>query len=257
MKKFDYRSLYKLLRMVVVLVLLYRPLGFDSLTASECCEKIAVTDMAGRTVYVPKEVTKVLAAGHCATITATFAPEKVAGGLARSDMQKALLPESWWAEPAPAPTAPPANPQQPAPDKKAMFGNDSVRIARTKAQVEKYNANLIIQELTAGAVERAEKMQAATGVPVVLVDLSIPRYKEAFALLGKCLANEEHSAALIDFLTKYIDPIGEKAKTIPDAKRVKVYYAEGKDGLRSEPAGSNHTEVMEYAGAIKIGRAHV
>ncbi|NTV11497.1 MAG: ABC transporter substrate-binding protein, partial [Zoogloea sp.] len=68
------------------------------------------------------------------------------------------------------------------------------------------------------------------------------------------LERREQAKVLVDFVATHIDPIREKARAIPEARRVRVYYAEGPDGLSTDPAGSSHTQVLDYVGGINVAR---
>jgi iron complex transport system substrate-binding protein len=46
--------------------------------------------------------------------------------------------------------------------------------------------------------------------------------------------------------------IPQRASQIPQDKRVTVYYAEGPNGLQTDPKGSRHTEVLDAVGAINV-----
>ena len=40
--------------------------------------------------------------------------------------------------------------------------------------------------------------------------------------------------------------------TIPDDEKIKVYYAEGKEGFNTDPVGSQHTRLLEFCGGINV-----
>ncbi len=50
---------------------------------------------------------------------------------------------------------------------------------------------------------------------------------------------------------KYVNNI---VSTIPDKEKIKVYYAEGKDGFSPDPLGSMHTRLLEFCGGVNVAQ---
>ena len=224
---------------------------------------IQVKDMIGRTVTVPAKIDSVYASGHSKSVVATFIAEKIPGGVAYSDEQKALLPETWWGN---RPMSRRSSPPKPGEGTSGRSGNgtgrippgvlnDSMRIRHLIKQLEGSHTSVAIFETDHFTGKIADALLEQTGIPVVIIDLSVYRLKELYALLGEIFSREQQAEMLIDFVTKYIDPIGEKVKSIPEGDRVHFYYAEGNDGLRTEPSGSFHTMAIEFAGGINVIKA--
>ncbi|WP_321419913.1 ABC transporter substrate-binding protein [uncultured Desulfobacter sp.] len=90
--------------------------------------------------------------------------------------------------------------------------------------------------------------------PVIMISQDMHKYKEVFAFLGDILDKKEQARKLSDFIISYLEPIEKIAQSILKDKRASVYYAEGKDGLMSEPQGSNHIQALEYAGGVSVAR---
>jgi len=44
----------------------------------------------------------------------------------------------------------------------------------------------------------------------------------------------------------------EIVSSIPEKERIRVYYAHGRDGLETDPAGSAHTRLLEFCGGINV-----
>jgi iron complex transport system substrate-binding protein len=78
------------------------------------------------------------------------------------------------------------------------------------------------------------------------------RYRESFTFLGDILGRKQQAALLSGFVTKYLDPIRKRAGAIPGKDRVRVYYAENPDGLGTNPSGSIHTQILDFAGAVNV-----
>jgi iron complex transport system substrate-binding protein len=221
-----------------------------------------VTDVAGRTVTLPDKIEMVLAPGHCASIVGAFAAEKIPGGLVRGKASQQFVPEVWWntdttqrgpGGPPPGAGAPPKGAMGPGGGPGGPPGNDSLRMVHMKETILQKHVNLLFQENNSSkSVAEADRMQRELGIPVVLLDLSIPHYREDFELLGNVFEKPQRTQALVGFVSKYLDLIEKQVKAIPTSERVRVYYAEGGDGLRTEPEGSAHTEALEFAGGINV-----
>lgn len=190
----------------------------------------SIIDMAGRTVRVPDEVRKVYAVGHCIPIVAAVAPDKLANGYRLSEAAKQLIsPLVYLGKAIP-----------------------SAGMRMSDEEVVRMGPDLVVMERIAGAEEQARRLEERLHLPVVLVDQDLLKTKNAFAFLGDLLGRPEQARTLIEFVARHIDPIGEKARTIPRDRRLRVYYAEGPDGLATNPAGSIHTQVLDFVGGINV-----
>lgn len=98
----------------------------------------------------------------------------------------------------------------------------------------------------------ADKLQDQTGIPVVLVDNELTRLDESYLFLGKLLREEERAEVLARYCRETVRSIADRAARIPQDKRVRVYYAEGPDGRKTDPAGSIHTQVLDLAGGVNV-----
>jgi iron complex transport system substrate-binding protein len=121
-------------------------------------------------------------------------------------------------------------------------------------ELVRMGADLVVIETGPGVADQAARMEAKLRVPVLVIDQDMRKFKETFVLLGEVLERKEQGKALADFMTAWIDPIGAKAAGIPENKRVRVYYAEGANGLSTNPAGSIHTNVLDFVGGINAAQ---
>lgn len=186
-----------------------------------------ITDMAGRQVHLPDTVRRVYAEGHCLALVGAVAPDKLVNAARLSDEAKRLL-------------APAFTQGKQVPEGGMRFSDEEiVRMA----------PDLIVLEMGAGVADTAARMQARLHLPVVLVDQDLHHYKQTFVFVGQLLGRPEQGQALANFVATHIDPIAVRAAAIPEAERVRVYYAEGPNGLSTNAAGSAHTQVLEFVGA--------
>jgi iron complex transport system substrate-binding protein len=81
---------------------------------------------------------------------------------------------------------------------------------------------------------------------------SLTEYRGAIRFLGELLnarANAESLIAYYDHATQYVV---STVSRIPDKDKVRFFYAEGKDGLSTDPAGSMHTRLLEFCGGKNV-----
>lgn len=90
-------------------------------------------------------------------------------------------------------------------------------------------------------------------IPVVYIDSETPgNYPADFRLLGDLLGEAARGEALAAATEKTLAELHAGLATIPQDKRLTVYYAEGGDGLYTDGAGSFHTLVLELAGGRNV-----
>jgi len=192
----------------------------------------SITDMAGRRVGLPDQILRVYAVGHCIPLVGAIAPEKLANNYRLSDEAKRFLSPTLYEGKA-------------VPLTGQRFSDEEILNMRP---------DLIVMEAAGGAADQANRLEARLHVPVVLVDQDLWQAKQAFAFLGAVLGHPAQARVLADFVATYLDPIHAHAKAIRESDRVRVYYAEGPNGLSTNPAGSAHTQVLDFVGANNVAR---
>lgn len=94
---------------------------------------------------------------------------------------------------------------------------------------------------------------AAFSFPVVTLRLeTIADYPAALAFAGELLGRQQRGETLRHYAQQAVDTAKEIAATIPDNEKVRVYYAEGTDGLSTERAQSVHAELIPLAGGVNV-----
>jgi iron complex transport system substrate-binding protein len=89
--------------------------------------------------------------------------------------------------------------------------------------------------------------------PIIhIMALDIPRYADTFRFLGRLLNREERGRRLAEYADRSLTGIQSAVAGIPDAKKARVYYAEGVNGLTSECDRSLHAELINYAGGKNV-----
>jgi iron complex transport system substrate-binding protein len=194
-----------------------------------------VTDSAGRVVEVPDTVWRVFAAGPPAsTLLYAVAPDKMVGWVRapRTEEKPFLLPAT-----------------RDLPELGRLTGRgNTLSLERLLAE----KPDLIIDFGTLNDTYRslADRVQAQTGIPYLLIDGGFANTPAALRLLGRVLGVEPRGEALAKEAERIFADVDATLAKIPQADRPKVYLARGPDGLESGTRGSINTEMIERVGAI-------
>lgn len=100
-------------------------------------------------------------------------------------------------------------------------------------------------------------VQSMAGMPFPLVNVrlgSVLLYPEALRFVGDITDRQERGETLSRYAQKVLDEAKALVAAIPEEKKVRVYYAEGTDGLSTERAASLHAELIPLAGGVNVHR---
>ncbi len=196
-----------------------------------------VADSAGRQVDVPEHITRVLAAGPPASaLLYVLAPETMIG---------------WVRAPRPAelPYLKPEVRTLPEIGRLTARG-DTVNLERLIAE----KPDLIVDFGTIGDTYRslADRVQAQTGIPYLLIDGRFEATPAALRLLGGILGVGPRAEALARAAERIFATVDRVVAGMPAERRPRVYLARGAQGLESGSRGSINTEIIERVGAINV-----
>ena len=126
-------------------------------------------------------------------------------------------------------------------------------------EIVKAKPDVIIacNEIDDNSIDNANKLAEKTGIPVFLVDMNMLTYRKTFSLLGELLNRKEQTARMDEFVHHYLDTIIARAARIPDSLKVRVYYAEGEQGLATDPFGSKHSQILDFVGAKNVAEVGI
>lgn len=192
-------------------------------------DESAFVDGADRSVAVPANVARVLAAGPPASVLLyAVAPERMVG---------------WVRAPSAAATAFIAAPYRDLPVHGQLTGRANTA---SLEQIVALSPDLIVDS---GEVDRthaslADRIQAQAGVPYVLLDGALAKSAEAIRGLGRLLGAEARAERLARYAQDVLDEIASLA-VAPGAQRPRVYYGRGAEGLETGWGGSITAEVIE------------
>lgn len=107
-------------------------------------------------------------------------------------------------------------------------------------------------DLTDVNIADAISLQESSGIPVVLIDGSFERIEESYALLGECLGRKERAEELGAYCSRIYERVTEAVSQVPAEKLVRYYFAEGDEGLWTEPDVSQHSLAFQTARGVNV-----
>jgi iron complex transport system substrate-binding protein len=198
---------------------------------------IEIVDDAGRSVSVPAGVDAVLGTDPVGTtILYTLAPDRLAGwNYTLTETEKAFIPDEYGQ----------------LPDLGGWYGKS---MTGSVEEILRHDIDVLVMMIGVdeAAIAQAERIEEATRIPVVILDSGLTELEHAYEVLGRALGEEERAATLGAYCREAVDAVAGRAAEIPEAERTTVYYAEGLEGLETDPEGSLHTEVLSLSGGRNV-----
>jgi|SRR5208337_1527185 len=204
-------------------------------------ETTTITDMMGRTLVIPRTIHGVLATAPPTTIAVyilapdklmgvNFVPSSINGRVYMPEKYQALPNVGGWTMMTPN-------------------GNFETFIAMKPDLVfdGEWGVGNISEELT--------DYQGKFGtIPVVGVmnAYTISNFDPCIRFMGSVLGVDEQAASLQEFYHRVSSNVTARVETIPENERIRVYYASGPDGLQTALKGSQHAELIEFAGGENV-----
>ena len=198
-------------------------------------ETVAFTDSLGRTVQIPKELTRIAPSGSVATmILATIAPEyMVSVSATPSSAQYRYLPQNLLTLPTTG----------------QMYGSKSTLNLETLLSC---NAQLVIDlgDRKENMEQDLDALQKQIGIPVIFLEADVAHMEKMYRTLGSILSGKEvRGNELADFAAETVDMAAENSAKITDEERVRVMYTSGVSGLDTNADGSTQAQVLSLVGA--------
>ncbi len=191
-----------------------------------------IIDMSGRKVEVPKVIKKAQPAFLIAEAAIyTLNPEKI---LAKSsdinENEKKYVNEKYYNAPVLG---------------SFMRGNEA-----NEEELLKLNPDVMVYMGILGddKVKLADETQKRLGIPIVLVDSRLDSLAESYIFLGDLLNEENKAKELSEYTKNTIEQARKTGKEIKDEDKVKIYCAQGEDGLTTDASGSIHAEIIDLVG---------
>jgi iron complex transport system substrate-binding protein len=194
-----------------------------------------ITDMAGRTVTIPGNISMVLCTSPPPTsFVYMLAPDKLGGWQSSpSNESRQFIPQKYW--------------------------NLTV-LSWSPVNYEAYIAmhpDLVFIGCESGNsdLSSANLTQEKFGtIPVVCVDnaRNTTEYGPTLIFMGDILGVPDVAAKENGYYQAVLDEVRTKVTTIPEEKRVRVYYAEGTNGLSTDLIGSPHSQLIDVCGGLNV-----
>lgn len=195
-----------------------------------------ITDMAGREVTIPAEIDSVYSTSPMGTNFVYVFDDKLVTGVnvKLSEGEKRFMTER----------------VQNLPNLGGWFGKGN---EGNVEEIIKAAPDIVISTGTdEHSVDQAEELQKKLNVPVFLLDVNFEQLSEAFRLMGTVLRNEERGEELASYVEQTIKEAKDMVQSIPEDKKVRVYYAEEQTGLSTDPSGSPHARLIDLCGGINV-----
>jgi iron complex transport system substrate-binding protein len=196
-----------------------------------------IIDMAGRKVEIPMVVNSVYSTSPMGEVLMyTLAPSKITGMTwTLDDEEKSLLLDEYIKKPVLG----------------GWFGKNTTGNPEV---IIKAHPDIVLSMgyLEKTDISAAQRIQEKLGIPVVIVDGKFSSLDSSYLFFGKLIDKVARADTLARYFRSTYDSIKTVALRIPEEKKVRVYYAEGLNGLETDPKGSMHTEVLDLVGGINV-----
>jgi len=203
-----------------------------------------ITDMAGRTVEVPVEINSVLCTSPPSTeLIYLIAPDKLAGWNSKlSDINKQYIPKEY----------------QNIPVIGGWFGTQTGNYEtfiemNPDVVMEGFNIEGNVSDTIA---ERQEKLG---DIPVVGLEdtTNAAGYSNVIRFVGDLFGEDERAENLITFYEDILNKVDARVSGLNDSEKPTVYYAEGTEGLQTDPEGSQHSQLISLCGGTNIADCQI
>ncbi|MBP2134034.1 iron complex transport system substrate-binding protein [Methanomicrobium sp. W14] len=208
--------------------------------ANETSLTRTITDLAGREVTIPVNISKVLCTSPPpSTYVYMLAPDKLCGWqLSLSDEGMKYIPEEYR-------------------DIPLVGWKDSMNYE----QYIMMDPDIVFVMYVEGSdISSVENVQEKLGtIPVVSMPdaRNATEYDKGLRFMGDVLGVPEVADTEIAYYKKVLGEVREKVAGIPDGDRVRVYYAEGSNGLQTDPGGSFHSQLIDIGGGVNVADCEI
>ncbi len=211
-------------------------------TSHKQAERIQIIDMAGRTVSIPGKIDKVYASSANGSVFVyTLAPDKLVGwNSALRESEKKYIAAQY----------------HNLPDLGRWKGTTHTGSIEELLRA-KPDLILGVGDISAEFISDADNMQKQTGIPVLMVDGSLMNSSQSYRFVGKVLGAEDRAKELSAYCDKILQKLEQRIVQNTQGNKVRLYYAEGINGLETELSGTVNSEAIELAGAVNVAQINM
>ncbi|WP_051955908.1 ABC transporter substrate-binding protein [Beijerinckia mobilis] len=198
-----------------------------------------IADMTGRSVEVPEHPQRLFSLSYPLTVLLyALAPDLlVAANFPIADAAKPYLPDVVTRLPAIG----------------AMMGMGPHHGMNPEEIMAKHPDLLLAWVDPMGDTQKVVHPITGSDLPIVFVKLTnLADYPAALRFVGHLLGREARAEELATYIEKAQEKVAKVVASVPEGQRPRVYYAEGRDGLATDCAGSFHSESIDVAGGINV-----
>ena len=199
-----------------------------------------VTDMIGRDMEIPASVSNVVATSPpMTTVLYMIAPDKLkAVNFQWTDDEMKYIPSQY----------------QNYPVVGGWYGTQDGSYEEFIAS----EPDIVIESIDEGGDGDAstvnERQEKFGSIPVIAVKdtTNVEKVSESITFMGEVVGAQDKAKELNDFNKKYLDIVHDMSSKLSDSDKVKVYYAQGDDGLQTTPSHSTHGQLIDLVGGINV-----
>ena len=208
-----------------------------SATTTAAATTRTITDMYGTQITVPAVINRVISTGPVETqLIYILAPEKLAGLSSAWNDSPSYIPDQY--------------------SKIPVIGNASNGSFNYEAAIAT-KPDIVLEGKTKNLPTDRDKFGAIPVVGVNAGDDLLTMYEPEIRYVADLLGVPERGDALIAYYKKAMDYVNTTVANIPDSEKIRVYFAEGNDGLQTDATGSWHTNLLSFCGGINVANVAV
>lgn len=233
------------LALVAVLLLLLallagcssEPVPESTTSEPAALETVIITDHAGRQVEIPDPIETVFCTSPMGTnLMYMLAPDMMVGwNITPTKLEKRYIPEEYL-------------------NVVGLGGWFGKNTTGNVEEIIKRDPDVVfsVGDLDEGTISEADRIQGLLNIPVVKVNGDLVNSGDALRYIGGLIGRGERAEELAAYCDGIIDEAQTVAAGLADTDKVRVYYAEGIEGLNTDPEGSMHTEVLTLVGGANV-----
>ncbi len=200
-------------------------------------ETKTITDMYGREVTVPAEIDSVLSTAPPSTEATYMIAPDVLIGLNFAVNGSKYFPEKYKSLP--------------------NVGGQQMGNTLNYETFLAMNPDIVLLGFTPGndistTIETMETKLAPIPVVAIADSTNALNYGPEIEFLGELFGEEEQAAELTGYYDDVFAKVNSTIATIPTGDRIRVYYAEGADGLSTDPESSAHAQLITICGGENV-----